>query len=335
MTAHPSPDAPLPLLAAAFFLPPRLTPARVRRDRRYRALERGRFIAWFLFLPLLVYAVLVVSPFLQAFYYSLTDWTGTSPEYRLVGLENYRRLWHDEDFWSATRNSLLLLAAAPLITLGLGLFLAGMLHAGGRRRRGRAFTGVAGARLYAVVLFFPQVLSLAVVAVIFDRVLSPRGGILNEGLGAVGLGSWRQDDWLGGDLALWCVLGVLCWSFTGFYVVLFSAAMGAVPGEIHEAALLDGAGRGTAFFRITLPLIGETVRTGWIYMGIQALDCFALVAVMVPAHGMDVLPTYLYETAMRDSQAGYATAIGVVLFLVTLLFTALLLRLGPRERHEY
>ncbi|MBL1067057.1 carbohydrate ABC transporter permease [Streptomyces sp. 7-21] len=334
----PSPGSRLTFAAAALvalLLPPRLTPRRIRADRRYRRLDEYRFILWFLAAPVLIYVVFVVSPFLQAFFYSMTDWTGYSSAYTFTGFENYERLWNDDKFWDALRNSLLLLVAAPVITLALGLFFAFMLSAGGSKRRGEAVSGVAGSAFYKVVFFFPQVLSLAIIAVIWARVYSPRSGALNETLELTGLGGLRQNDWLGGDLAIWCVLAVLCWSFVGFYVVLFSAAMSSIPRETYEAALLDGASRPVTFFRITLPLTWDTVQTGWIYMGIQALDGFALVSVMVPEHGMDVVPTYLFDKAFRDGQAGYATAVGVALFVVTLLFAVLMMRLARRERIEY
>ncbi|RBM20691.1 carbohydrate ABC transporter permease [Streptomyces sp. PT12] len=330
-----SPPASTTQLAVAFFLPPRFTPERVRYDRRYRKLDQYRFIAWFLAAPLLIYALFVISPFVQAFFYSMTDWSGNSATYNFTGFDNYERLWNDDKFREALGNSVLLLVLAPLITLALGLFFAFMLNAGGRHRKNQAISGVFGSSFYKIVYFFPQVLSIAIVAVIWARIYSPRSGALNEGLGIVGLDSWRQEDWLGGDLAIWCILAVLCWSFVGFYVVLFSAAMSAIPKEIYEASLLDGAGRATTFFRITFPLTWETIRTGWIYMGIQALDAFALVNIMVPEHGMDVIPSYLYEKAIRDAQAGYATAIGVVLFLVTLVFSVLMMRLGRRDRIEF
>ncbi|GAB2915117.1 carbohydrate ABC transporter permease [Streptomyces mayteni] len=321
------------LFTVAFLVPPRFTPDRVRHDRRYRKLDQRRFIAWFLALPLLVYLIFVVSPFLQAFFYSLTDWTGYSATYTFTGLENYQRMVEDDKFWDSAVNSLLLLVLAPLITLALGLFLAYMVNVGGRRGGGSGGGGVPGSRVYKIVYFFPQVISIAVIAVIWARIYSPTG-LLNEGLGAVGLDSWQREDWLGGEVAVWCVLAVLCWSFVGFYVVLFSASMSSIPGEIYEAALLDGAGRTVTFFRVTLPLTWDTVRTGWIYMGIQALDAFALVDVMVPEHGMDVLPSYLFEKAFRDAQAGYATAIGVALFLLTLAFALVMMLVGRRERVE-
>ena len=102
---------------------------------------------------------------------------------------------------------------------------------------------------------------------------TPHSGALNAVLRPVGLDVAARRDWLGDpDLALWCVLAVLVWCTVGFYVVLFSAAMASIPKDIYEAALLDGASRLTTFFRITLPLLWDTVQTGWVYMGILALD---------------------------------------------------------------
>ncbi|WP_416237208.1 carbohydrate ABC transporter permease [Streptomyces marinisediminis] len=328
------------LFAAAFVLPPRWTPRRVKTDRRYRTIDRYRFVCAFLFLPLAVYAVFVVSPFVQAFSYSLTDWTGYSADFTFVGLDNYARLADDSDFWASLGNSLTLLVLAPVATLGLGLFLAFMLKAGGRKRRNQAVSGVRGARFYTVLYFFPQVISVAIIGVVWAAVYDPITGPLNGLLEAVGLDGLTQLWLADRSLALWSVLFVLCWSFVGFYVVLFSAAMGAIPGDIYEAALLDGAGRATTFFRVTLPLIRDTVHTGWIYMGIQALDAFAIVHIMTinqggPGNATLVTPVYLYKKAFDSGQAGYATAIGVVLLLVTMVFAAIMTLLSRRERIEY
>ena len=319
---------------AAFLLPPRFTPERVRYDRRYRTIDKYRFIVWFLLLPLVFYAIFVISPFLQAIWYSFTDWTGGATAH-FVGLENYAKLWQDEKFWDSLLTSLTLLVLAPLATLVLGVFFAYMITAGGRHRKNQAISGVFGSSFYKVVYFFPQVLSIAIIAVIWQRVFSSRSGLLNGALGSVGL-EGAQQSWLGGDytLALIATLIVLSWSFVGFYVVLFSAAMGAIPNDIYEAALLDGAGRGTTFFKVTLPLIWDTVRTGWIYMGIQALDAFAVTLIMVPKHALKVTPVYLYEK-FQTGQFGYATAIGVVLLVLSMAFSLLIMRVGRRERIEF
>ncbi|WP_419998550.1 carbohydrate ABC transporter permease [Streptomyces boninensis] len=321
------------LFIVACFVPPRFTPARVRADRRYRKLDQYRFAYAFLAVPLLFYVVFVISPFLQAFFYSMTDWTGFTSSFSFLGFDNFTKLFEDEKFTDSLKASIILLVVAPVLTLSLGLFFAYMLTSGGRHRRGQAISGIFGAKFYKIVFFFPQVLSVAIIAVVWQQVLAG-DGLLNGVLGAIGAG---EPGWLGGDYnwALAAVLIVLCWSFTGFYIVLFSAAMGAIPKDIYEAALLDGAGRSRTFFSITFPLTWDTIRTGWIYMGIQALDSFAIVLVMVPRHALKVAPVYLYEKAFRDGQAGYATAIGVVLFVISMLFALIMMRIGRRERIEY
>ncbi|MCF3105184.1 sugar ABC transporter permease [Streptomyces roseoverticillatus] len=299
-----------------------------------------RFIVGFLAVPLVIYAVFVISPFLQAIYYSFTDWTGLSPDFKMVGVDNYRKMFADDVFWKAVGHNVLLLLVLPLVTLGLGLFFAFMLNVGGRRRKNAAVAGVRGSAFYKVVYFFPQVLSIAIVALLFQFAYNPNSGALNSFLSAVGLDS-VQPNWLGDpDLALWCVMAVMVWSNVGFYVVLFSAGMSSIPKDFYEAALLDGANRIQTFFRITLPLLWDTVQTGWVYMGIMALDGFAVVQIMTvgpggPDYSTEVLAYFLYTKAFRDGQAGYATTLGVALLIVTMIFAGIVMKLGRRERLEF
>ncbi|QKW48491.1 carbohydrate ABC transporter permease [Streptomyces buecherae] len=297
------------------------------------------FIVGFLSLPLAIYAVFVISPFVQAIYYSFTNWSGLSSDLQMVGFDNYRKLLDDDVFWHALRNNLVLLLVLPLVTLGMGLFFAFMLNVGGRRK-GAVVSGVRGSSLYKVVYFFPQVLSIAIVALIFQFAYNPNSGALNSFLSGIGLDS-VQPNWLGDpSLALWCVMAVMVWSNVGFYVVLFSAAMSTIPRDFYEAALLDGANRFTTFFRITLPLLWDTVQTGWVYMGILALDAFAVVQIMTvgpggPDYSTEVLTWFVYTKGIRDGQAGYATALGVALLIVTMIFATVVMRLGRRERLEF
>lgn len=178
-------------------------------------------------------------------------------------------------------------------------------------------------------------------AILFQFAFDPAQGMINGTLKAVGF-----DDvptWLGDpQLALWVIMAVLVWCTTGFFVVLFSAGMASIPKDFYEAALLDGASRFTTFFRITLPLLWDTVQSGWVYMGILALGAegFAIVHIMSvgpggPDYSTTVLPLYVYQSAFRDGQAGYATTIGVALLIVTLAFAAVVMRVGRRERLEF
>ncbi|MHA5050527.1 carbohydrate ABC transporter permease [Streptomyces sp. SD15] len=301
-----------------------------------------RFIVGFLVAPLALYAIFVIWPFIQAIYYSFTDWTGLSPDFKMVGFANYTRMLKDDIFWKSLQHSLLFAVLLPLVTLGLALFFAFMLNVGGRRGKGAAITGVRGSGFYKIAYFFPQVLSIAIVALLFQFAYNPNDGVFNGTLKAVGLGS-IQPDWLGDpNLALWCVMTVLLWSTVGFFVVLFSAGMASIPNDFYEAALLDGASRFTTFFKITLPLLWDTVQSGWVYMGILALgaEAFAAVQIMTvgpggPDYSTTVLPLYVYQSAFRDANAAYATTIGVALLVVTLLFAAVVMRLGRRERLEF
>ncbi|WP_046502273.1 carbohydrate ABC transporter permease [Streptomyces odonnellii] len=301
-----------------------------------------RFIVGFLVAPLALYALFVVWPFIQSIYYSFTDWTGLSPDFAMVGFDNYTRMLDDSTFWSSLRHSLLFALLLPVVVLGLALFFAFMLNVGGRRRKGAAISGVRGSGFYKIVYFFPQVLSIAIVALLFQFAYNPNSGAINSALDAFGLGSVKPE-WLGDpDLALWCVMAVLVWSTTGFFVVLFSAGMASIPKDFYEAALLDGANRFTTFFRITLPLLWDTVQSGWVYMGILALgaESFAVVQIMTvgpggPADSTNVLTLLVYQKAFRDGQAAYATTIGVALLVVTLAFAAVVMRLGRRERLEF
>jgi N-acetylglucosamine transport system permease protein len=248
----------------------------------------------------------------------------------------------DDIFWKSLQHSLLFALLLPLVTLGLALFFAFMLNVGGRRRKGAAITGVRGSGFYKIAYFFPQVLSIAIVSLLFQFAYNPNDGVINGTLKAIGLGS-VQPDWLGDpNLALWCVMAVLLWSTVGFFVVLFSAGMASIPKDFYEAALLDGASRATTFFKITLPLLWDTVQSGWVYMGILALgaEAFAAVQIMTvgpggPDYSTTVLPLYVYQSAFRDANAAYATTIGVALLIVTLLFAAIVMRVGRRERLEF
>ncbi|SCL36810.1 N-acetylglucosamine transport system permease protein [Micromonospora rhizosphaerae] len=301
-------------------------------------MRHGKYplIVTFLVPPLLLYGIFVVSPYLQAFQISTTDWLGYSAEFNPVGLANFERLLDDERVWNALKNNAVLLAVVPVLTIGLGLFFATMLNMGGRKGRA-GVSGVRGTSIYRMVYFFPQVLSVVIIALLWKEVYHPNSGLLNGALRAVGL---PAPTWLGEPrTAFWCVLAVMVWSNVGFYVVLFGAAMSAIPRDIYEAVMLDGASRWTMLRRVTIPLLWDTVQVAWIYLAIAALDGFILIQQMTnggPNFSSDVIGLRMYETAFgSENRFGYASAIGVVLFFLTLSVAVLALRAARRDRIEY
>ncbi|MEU7907745.1 sugar ABC transporter permease [Actinoplanes sp. NPDC049118] len=302
-------------------------------------MKHGRypFIIGFLIVPVAIYATFVIAAYVQAFQLSFTNWRGFSPDVSYIGFDNFVKLFNDNIFWQAIRHHILLLVFLPLLTIILALFFAFLINVGGGSKGGRT-RGVWGSKFYRVVFFFPQLLALALVAVIFARVYSPdESGLINGLLHQMDAGPvlFLADE----NLAMWSILAVLVWQAVGFYVVLFSAGMGSIPTEIYEAAALDGATRGTLFFKVTLPLLWNTMQVAWVYLGIAAFDAFALVNVMsVDRGGPDgattVLGLEIVRNAFDYAQFGYASAMGVVLFFLTITFAALTLRVTRRDAIE-
>ncbi|MDG4796799.1 sugar ABC transporter permease [Micromonospora sp. WMMD1082] len=308
----------------------------------------GRFATGFLALPVGLYLFYVVWPFLQAAGYSLTDWGGYSDRQQFVGLDNYVRLFADELIRKAFWHNVFFLVTVPLFTIALALFLAFLLNVGGREDRA-GIRGVFGSGLYKVIFFFPQVLSLVVIAVMWQQIYRADGqGLINGVLMRIGLVDendpitfmYDPEPFLGVPAVLWWLLLIAVWSGAGFYMVLFSAAMQSIPKDIYEAAILDGAGRFHTFFRITLPLLRDTVSVAWVYLGFIALDMFALVYIMTPSqggpnHASEIFASVIHFNAFQKGQFGYACAIAVALAIFTILLAALQLRITRRERIEY
>jgi len=304
--------------------------------------RRGRtsFTILMLGIPLSPYVIFVLSPYAQSFYISLTKWSGFTATKTWVGFANYNKLLHDSVFWTSLRHNALALVLVPVATIALALFFASMLNVGGRRGRA-GIHGVRGSAVYKVIYFFPSILSIAVIGVLWSFVYdSTDNGLLNGALKAFGLGG--PVDWLGNPgSAFYAILVVMVWVSVGFYVVLFTAAMGAIPHELYEAALIDGANRWDTFWRLTLPLLWDSIQVAVIFIGIQALDLFGLVSTMSAAGGAggpdnstQVVSNYLYQSAFKYGQFGYASAMGVALFILTLLLAAVTFRLSRRERVE-
>ncbi|BAL86917.1 putative ABC transporter permease protein [Actinoplanes missouriensis 431] len=288
------------------------------------------FIIGFLAVPVALYGTFVVAAYIQTFQLAFTSWSGLGP-ITYNGFDNFERLWNDDLFWRSVGHNLYLLILLPIITIAIALVFAFLLNEGGGMHR-----GVRGSKFYRVIFFFPQLMALAIVAVIFGRVFSTdESGMLN-GLFPDSWSPWlflADERW-----ALTCILAVMVWQAVGFYVVLFSAGMGSIEREVYEAAALDGASRISVFFKITIPLLWGTLQVAWVYLGIAAFDAFALVNIMSvdrggPDGATSVLSMMIYRNAFEYSQAGYASAIGVALFFLTLTFAALTLRVTRREAH--
>jgi N-acetylglucosamine transport system permease protein len=295
--------------------------------------HKYRLIIPFLLPAIALYGLFVVWPYAQAIYISLTSWRGLSANRPFVGLDNYARLWGDDRFHAALGRNGQLLIALPLATIAIALTFAALFTQGSQQIRGAGF--------YRIVFFFPQIIPAVIVGILWSYVYTPNIGLFNGILRAVGLEgvtrSWLTDP----TTVLWAIVAVAIWSSVGFYMVIFLASMQSIPTSFYEAAILDGANRWTSFKDITFPLIWETVRTSLIYLAIAALDFFILIVVVsggsttMGARRAEVAAIYLYNQAFESSRWGYASAIGVVLLVLTLILSLGIMRATRRETYEF
>ncbi len=312
-----------PALAGA---PDGQTLRRRKHPKRKLSFDRISFMLVFLGLPLAIFVLFVIWPFAQAFYYSLTDWSGFTAKMDFIGISNYQRLLADDIFMTALWNNVLLAVVVPLVTIVLSLALATMVTVGGSSHG--AVRGLRNSSFYRVVSFFPYTIPAIITGLLWAQMYDPSRGLLNGLLTGVGLDGFASFPWLGDTrTAMPAIMFVIIWSFVGFYMVLFVAAIKGIPSELYDAARIDGAGRLRTAFSVTIPLIRENVQTAYIYLGILALDAFVYMQAMNPGGGPEnstlVMSQDLFTTAFSKGQFGRASAMGVTLAVLTLVFAGL------------
>ena len=300
--------------------------ATARRRRKKLTFDKVSFMAVFLGLPLVIYLVFVISPFVQAIYYSMTSWSGFDNNMPFIGLGNYVKLLNDDIFMISVRNSVTLAVFLPVVTVILSLILATLVTIGGSSRG--QIKGLKGAGFYRVISFFPYVIPAVVIGIIWQQIFNPDDGLLNGILTGIGIDAAKDYAWLGDSrTAMIASMFVIVWGFVGFYMILFIAAIKGIPAETFEAARIDGAGRFRTAVSITIPLIRDNIQTAYVYMGILALDAFVYMSVLNSTGGPEnstlVMSQKLFTTAFTKGQFGLACAMGVVLAAITLIFSAL------------
>ena len=288
--------------------------------------DRVSLFVVFLGLPLALFLVFVIWPFIQAAFYSLTDWSGLSPDFRIIGVSNFVKEFEDSNFTTALVNNLLFALIIPIVTIVIALAFASLITIGGPSRG--PMRGIAGSSFYRVVSFFPYVIPAIVIGLIWAQIFDPSAGLLNAVLTGLGL-PFESFAWLGEPTtARWALVFVVVWGFVGFYMVLFVAAIKGVPAETYEAARLDGCGRFRMATRVTLPLIVDNVQTAHIYLAITALDLFVYSQALTPNGGPQnttlVMPQLIIRYGINQGQSGYASAMGVTMAAVTLAFAGLI-----------
>ncbi|UFU06356.1 carbohydrate ABC transporter permease [Ruania halotolerans] len=274
---------------------------------------------WYLAPALLLFAAVIVLPFVANVAISLHRWRGGQSEMRWVGLENYRRLLADGAFWDSFGNSLAMIVAVTVIPTIIGVVLAAVLFDHLARKFGPTAIAVLRGSYY-----LPQILPIAVAGFIWSWILASRDGSLNVLLRTVGV--TEAPDWLGDpDLALYAVMLVLVWLQIGYPTVIFMAALERIDPSLHEAAALDGAGWFRRFGAITLPQIRPEGFVVTLTATVAALKVFAPILILTAGgpEGSTVVPSYYaYRNFFELSRVGYgatiSTVMAAVIFVVAL-----------------
>ena len=258
-----------------------------------------------------------IWPTVQALYLSFTNATSLGLNNKFVGLDNYIYMFHDKSFIQALINTAKLMAVVPVITIFCSLVLAFVLNQCKLKEM----------VLYRTLFYFPNIVSLTVVGIIWSFVFHPNVGIVNKILGAVGLES-LQRSWLGDSkTALWCIAFTLLWQAAGYYMVMHSAAMDGISPEIYESATLDGASAWRKLVSITMPLMKDIIGITFVLALSGTINLsFVLSQVMTgggPNGASSVLLQYMYTQGFVNGNFGYAMAITVFTLAISVALSML------------
>lgn len=258
-----------------------------------------------------------IWPTAQALYLSFTNATSLGLNNKFVALDNYIYMFHDKSFIQALINTAKLMAVVPVITIFCSLVLAFVLNQCKLKEM----------VLYRTLFYFPNIVSLTVVGIIWSFVFHPNVGIVNKILGAVGLES-LQRSWLGDSkTALWCIAFTLLWQAAGYYMVMHIAAMDGISPEIYESATLDGASAWRKLVSITMPLMKDIIGITFVLALSGTINLsFVLSQVMTgggPNGASSVLLQYMYTQGFVNGNFGYAMAITVFTLTISVALSML------------
>ncbi|MEK3806980.1 carbohydrate ABC transporter permease [Metabacillus sp. SLBN-84] len=277
-------------------------------------MKQGKITPYLFLLPgCVILGAFIFYPMLQAIWLSFTNYNMVT-EAEFIGTENYQNLFEDELFWKVLGQTLLYLVIVVPALVILPIFIAILVN---QQIRGIAF--------FRSAYYIPVVTSMVVVGITWKWVYADQG-VLNyflESLGIIG----EPVHWLTStSTSIFAVMAVTVWKGLGYYMVIYLAGLQAIPGDLYEAADIDGASKWKQILHITIPLLMPSIMIVTIMSSISAMKVFEEIYVMTgggPLNSTKTLVFYIYQEAFENLKMGYASAGGVILFLITLVFSIL------------
>lgn len=292
-----------------------------------RKRQRNTFLAVMVLPALILYTVFRFIPAIIGLIISFFDWKGVTLNMNFIGLGNYKKLFNDAIFFQAFGNHMYLLIFNTLIVFVLAVALSVLLTSNRLREK----------NFYKVMFFFPTVIPIVVINVMWMSAFNPNIGMLNNLLELFGL---PGKNWLGdGEIVKNSVLFVMVWKSLGFYMVLFMAAILNIPTSLFESARIDGASEFRQTLVITIPLMWEQIRTSLLFFIVTSCGVgFSVVYMMTkggPNRSSEILTTYMYKVSFGgQSQFGYASAVAMATLIITSTIAFVTMRITKRETYE-
>ena len=293
-----------------------------------KAFNKRGFIFLSVFPGFAWYIIFILVPNALTAALSFHRWKGVTWEFRWMGLANYQRMFGDPIFYTSLKNNFYYALISMVLVIIIALFMATILSNKSIKRPG----------FFRAIFYFPNVMSVVVISLMWRFMYDPNLGIINGILREVGADGLTRV-WLGNLSTVRPALIVpQVWSGVGLYILIYMTTIRSINPALYEAAAIDGAGKIRQFFTITLPLIIPTIKTTMILFLAGALSGgFALVRIMTqggPNNASNVLANYLYDKAFRDSDYGYAAAIGVFILVMGFAMYYIIMKVFKSETYE-
>lgn len=276
-----------------------------------------RLLPYLFMLPAIgIFLFVYAGPMLASMFLSVTDWNGIAPSFSIVGFQNYARIFSDRKLLEPLGNTFMFTLCTVVVQSILALVLAVVLN--------KKFWG---RDIFRTVIFMPCVVSMVAVGYAWSLIYNPVMGPLAKIAAALDWQALSNIKWLSDpNLALYSIVIVNIWQWTGWSMVIYLAGLQSIPGELYEAGAIDGAGTIGKFFHITLPQIVPSITICVVMSTIGGLKAFDLMYIMTnggPGHATQTVAMMIVEAQFRQKQAGLGSAMSIVLFCLILLISAL------------
>lgn len=274
-----------------------------------RWLSKTRYKIGFLVPTLLVYVVFIILPIFIAIGYSFTRYSGIGKA-RFIGLDNYKRLFHDQLFWKSLQNTAIIFVLASVLLLVLSFLLALLLN-----------NKLKFADTSKALVFSPAIIAPIIVGIIWVYILDPKIGVINNILRSIGAGSLAKQ-WIGGTvLSPYSMAIIYFWQQLGYLTTIFIAGLKMIPEEVLEAVKVDGANAVQRVFYVIIPMMRSSISTVIVLIITGIFKIFEIVQQTTgggPNHMSETLVTYSYSMTFQSSEYGYGMSIATVTFLISL-----------------